>query len=170
MIKRLMTKILLMIVTLFISILSLSAQETGTSIQIPSIDVYSQIVNAPLSTALQTWDVSHLRNNVGHMEYTPWFGNNGNIVLGAHSVASDGSRDVFYELDSVAVGDEIIINDNGTTYIYEVTETTTVGFEDTSIILSREGQTLTLITCDPASDNGSNFYSRRHVVFAVRKG
>ena len=165
--KRLVVITILCVFSLLSAIPSLANE---TRIEIPSIGVNSAIVNAALSSELGTWDVSHLYHTVGHMEYTPWFGSAGNSLLGGHSVASNGSPDVFYDLDKVAVGDEITIHDSGSTFRYQVTDTRVVEFTDVSIIYDRGGETLTIFTCQVQSHDGNGFYSRRHVIFANRIG
>lgn len=71
------------------------------------IIVYVAIVLAPIQTP---------------PSLTSWFGEAGNILLGGHSVALDGSQDALYNLDKVQVGNLITINDNGNHYMYQITE------------------------------------------------
>jgi LPXTG-site transpeptidase (sortase) family protein len=168
-----MYKSVLTLLTLSISVLIFlsvpaRAQAAETRISIPSISVDALIVNAPLSNELQTWDVSHLAMNVGHLEYMGWFGENGNIVLAGHSVAANGSADIFYHLDKVKIGDEITVEDAGVTYRYVVTLIRNVDRTDISILASGDVETITLFTCDVSSYSGDGTYNRRDVVVAQR--
>jgi LPXTG-site transpeptidase (sortase) family protein len=170
MVKKLIT--LSMVITILVigqQSHTVLAQDTRlATIVIPSIGVEAPVVNAPFSRALETWDVSHLDMTVGHLEDMPWFGSGGNVPLGAHSVDSTGSPEVFYNLDAVQLGDEIIITEGNTAYHYIVLETRIVHETDLSILEDRSTETLTLFTCQTGSyDSTTNEYSRRYVVIAV---
>ena len=163
--------VVLIISSLFIGQMSIQAQDAAVTISIPSIHVTAPIVHAPYSLELGTWDVSHLYMNVGHMEFTPWVGMGGNIVLGAHSeTIGEAAPDIFYNLNAVRVGDEIIITIDGVNYVYRVVKTRTVASTDISILNATSTEVLTLFTCDIGSYGGNGKYGRRHVVIAQRIG
>ena len=52
--------------------------------------IFSRVIESYLDG--QSWDISQLRTNVGHLEGTSWLNQNGNIVLAAHVELSDGTR------------------------------------------------------------------------------
>jgi sortase A len=159
--------LLIILAGLFFSYGTAHAQTSETVISIPSIEVNASIVEVPLSTKLRTWDVSHLAMTVGHLERTAWFGQPDNIVLAGHSENTSGQPDIFYDLDAVQVGDEIIVQSEDITYRYTVKRLDTVASNDLSILYSADVETLTLFTCDISSYTGSS-YTRRHVVIAER--
>lgn len=153
------------LISLIFAVGQSNAQE-GTSISIPSIGVEAQIVTAPLTPDLTTWDVSHLYMNVGHLIGTGWFGTGSNIVLGGHSETSSLAPDIFYNLDGVQVDDIITVNANGTQYQYIVTQVYSVSQFDVSIAYPTQHEQLTLITCQRDSYDGSQ-YQNRVIVVAV---
>ncbi len=141
------------------------APSEDTSIFIASIGV-----NAPVITAIlrdSTWDVTQLGTNVGYLQGTSWVGDVGNMVLSGHVEMSDGRTGVFSTLDEIAIGDTVIITENGQEYAYVVRETKYVDPTDLSVVYPTRTETLTLITC---SDYNflSNAYETRFVVIADR--
>jgi LPXTG-site transpeptidase (sortase) family protein len=94
-----------------------------------------------------SWDVSQIRANVGHLQGTSWVGQNGNVVLSGHVERADGSAGVFANLDLVQVGDPIRLTVNGQERRYNVTEIRTTTPEDLSPIMPTRSERLTLITC-----------------------
>lgn len=146
-----------------------NAQE-NTTIVIPSINVSAAVVPifvSQMSNGDVTWDTRHLSMNVGHLSGLPWFGQGSNVVLGGHSELERGKPDVFYQLDAVTVGQEIIVYTGGQEYRYRVIETRVVNARDLSILMPTDGERLTLFTCDLGSYTGSD-YSNRFVVIAER--
>lgn len=143
-------------------------QEVIATISIPSINVEASVVNIDIVTLPsgdRTWDTSVIRREVGYFVGTAWFGQGSNVVLGGHSELEYRSPTVFYELDQVQVGDEIIVTVNDVELVYIVTETTLVGEYDLWVIQPTRGERLTLMTCDITSYNEDG-YSRRAVVIA----
>ncbi|GAB5426387.1 MAG: hypothetical protein Crog4KO_35340 [Crocinitomicaceae bacterium] len=104
---------------------------------------------------------------VGHFEYIPWFGEGGNIVLGGHSTDIQQNPDIFYDLEDVEIGDEIIVYANGHEYRYQITAVYEVAYNDLSVLYQTEEHQLTIITCDVDSYDGNmGSYTRRTVVTA----
>lgn len=162
-----LTLIALLIACTGIFLSDVQAQSPSGQIVIPSIGVDVAIVPTYLSFDLGTWDVSELSMNVGHFEYLPWFGEGGNVVLGGHSTDVQQNPDAFYLLDSVSVGDEIIVYANNTEYRYQVTRLFEVNYDDISVLYRTEEHQLTLITCDVDSyDDNAGSYARRTIVVA----
>lgn len=143
-------------------------QEVVATISIPSINVSAPIVNIEivnLPSGHRTWDTSTIRREVGFFVGTAWFGQGGNTVLGGHSELEYRSPTVFYELDQVQVGDEIIVTVDGRECVYIVTETFLVTEYDLWVIQPTSTERLTLMTCDITSYTEDG-YSRRAVVVA----
>lgn len=142
--------------------------DMGARISIPSIDVDAPIVQIGIRAfpgGEVTWDTTNLTSEVGHLEGLSWFGEGGNVVLGAHSELADRVPTVFYELDEVAIGDQITITQADTTWTYEVTAIRQVDFRDLSILYPTRSERLTLMTCTPESLAGG-IYNRRTVIIA----
>lgn len=145
------------------------AGRTRPLIEIPAIEVSAPIVNVPIRALPQgvTWDTSRLYMTVGYLEKTPWFGDGGNTVLGGHSERARGEADIFWELDQLVSGDEIIVTVDEQERHYLVDRVFTVEHDDLSILRPTPHEQLTLFTCDTESyntDDGS--YNNRIVVVA----
>jgi LPXTG-site transpeptidase (sortase) family protein len=146
----------------------LSAADDGVRVQIPTIDVNAVITPIELRVFPDgnvTWDTSQLRWDVGYFEGTAWFGEGSNIVLGGHSELEGRRPAVFYELDAVEVGDEIIITERNDRRQYTVTRVFEVDVDNLDVVMPTSSERLTLITCDTDSLNDGR-YSRRVVVIA----
>lgn len=142
------------------------AYDAGVAISIPSIDVNAPIVTLPIRDLPhgRTWDTSGLSMAVGYMEHTAWFGQGGNVVLGGHSELGRGQADIFYHLDQVAVGDEIIIYLDGSERRYVVASVFSVDQNDVSIVRPTPHEQLTIMTCDLESFDSGNYNNRVVVV------
>jgi len=154
----------------FISLNILTAHAGGSlSISIPAIGVDAPIVTIGIRTFSDgsvTWDTTNLTTQVGYLDGTSWFGEGGNIVLGGHSELAERAPAVFYRLDELVVGDEIIINTGNGERRYTITRTFDVDAFDLSIVYPTNHEQLTIMTCDTSSYvNGA--YTRRTVVIAV---
>jgi LPXTG-site transpeptidase (sortase) family protein len=167
-----MTRMLGVVITLaLICFASLPVlADAPTTIEIADIGVSGIIVPVYIQSTPNgsTWDVSGLRMNAGLLTGLGTFGQ-GNAVIGAHSEATDGSADLFYNLDAVQVGSQIVINVNGQLLTYEVQEVYRVGATDLRPLYPTQEERLTLITCDRGSySSEAGTYSQRVVVVAHR--
>jgi LPXTG-site transpeptidase (sortase) family protein len=144
-----------------------SANGDGASITIPSLDLTASIVNLPLDSSLGTWNTAQLGDNVGHFQYTPWLGENGNIVLGGHATDEDGTPSVFYALPAVRVGDLITLHVGDQDVNYVVRRVRSVAVNDLSVLYSSSSETLTLLTCSGFNPN-TRTYERRLAIVADR--
>lgn len=143
---------------------------TGARLSIPSIEVDAPIVTLGIrafSNGDVTWDTTEITSQVGFLDGMAWFGQGGNTAIGGHSELADRVPAVFYQLDQVAVGDDIFVTVDGNQIHYRVTNTFTVRYTDLTILYPTSAEQLTLFTCDTASFNGGN-YTRRDVVVAER--
>jgi sortase A len=111
------------------------------------------IANAPIISSTERWA---LEEGVIHLPGTsfPWSGGaQTNVFLAAHRLGYEGtgSRLIFYKLNELAVGDEVVLKDrDGKKYRYEVTETFEVNpGEDWVTGQVRGRDMVTLQTCTP---------------------
>lgn len=132
-------------------------------ILIPSAAVAARII--PVYLDGQSWDVSLLGENVGHLQGTAWFDRPGNVVLSGHVERADGQRGVFSSLKMLQPGDTIIVEYNQQQMRYTVIENTNVEPQDLTPLYPTTDSRLTLITCD-GYDFLSNTYQERTVVIA----
>lgn len=133
----------------------------------PKVGINATIVDVFLDG--QSWDVSQLGTNVGHLQGTGWFGRTGNIGLAGHVEMGDGRVGVFRNIDQMQKGDPIFLQLGDLKQDYVVTEVKRVKPDDLSILAPTTVDTITLITCDlGAYDLLQNNYLDRIVVVAER--
>ena len=157
-----------MAVFVFIGIISHPVVAQENRIEIPSLEVNTEIIPIYIRPIYghTTWDTRRLYDNIGHLNGTGWFGQNKNVVLAGHSETIDRLPNVFYNLANIEVGAEIYVYANGTAYHYVVTSLEWVVPTDLTSVLPTGHDQLTLITCDTDSyDNGT--YEKRLVVRAL---
>jgi sortase A len=111
------------------------------------------IYNVPVFSSNSQWA---LDNGIQHVPETslPWTNTEQkNVYLAGHRLGYEGtdSRLVFYELDELGVGDEVVLKDRqGELYRYRVSETFLVGPADTWVMGEVRGRDMvTLQTCTP---------------------
>lgn len=153
-----------MMVVLFVPVAAaVEAQDTSLGqISIPALEFQSDIVLAPV--VMPTWDVSHIGTRVGYLERTGWFGQPGNTVLAGHATTPDLQPSVWYALDILAQGDEIVVTTGPLELHYAVAGVYRVHETDVSLVLPTQHEQLTLITCAVDSWNGQIFTERIIVV------
>ncbi|WP_404429427.1 class D sortase [Sutcliffiella horikoshii] len=84
-----------------------------------------------------------LVKGVGHVPGTLLPGGGGNIVLSGH-------RDtVFRRLEELEVGDKVVFEFGGAAYTYKISRIRIVDKEDTSVVVPRPKEILTITTCYP---------------------
>jgi sortase (surface protein transpeptidase) len=141
-------------------------------VRIPSIGVDAPVEMVGL-TSDHAMDVPKSWSNVGWYRdgYRP--GEPGNAVLAGHLDTSSGGPAVFWSLDDVQPGDEVVVEyGNGDSYTFAVEGQETYQYDAQGPIIDRIfGESLTadlnLVTCDGAWDHGRATYSHRLVVFAT---
>ncbi len=119
---------------------------------IPKIKIKTPIVwgSAPDESSMLT----SLQRGVAHYDFTalPSDGQ-GNVFIAGHSsylLWDKGKyKDVFANLDRIAVGDQVAVTYKGLVYIYEATATKVVNPTDISVLAQTPNPTLTLMTCVP---------------------
>lgn len=127
--------------------------ETALSLIIPRLNLDGTIV--------QGIDVEALKQGVGQLPngITP-ADSVGNVVLAAHN---DVYGQLFRNLDALAAGDTMQLRTQTGVHTYRVTEQRIVEPNDVSVLQTRQGATLTLISCYPYQVN-----SHRIIIFADR--
>lgn len=135
------------------------------SLYIPGAGVSAPII--PVYLSGESWDVTQLGDNVGHLEGTAWLDKPGNIVLSGHVERRNGRPGIFASLNNLAAGDEIILLVEGSERRYRVSELKTVEPDDLTPLYPTTSDVLTLITCDEY-DFLQNTYQKRTIVVAER--
>lgn len=127
-------------------------QQTGFSIEIPSIKVFSKVIPG-VDPFNQAEYLDKLKDGVAHAKNTKLPGEGGTVFLFAHS--SDVPwritryNTAFFKLDFVKVGDEILINRNGKEFKYKVYDKKTVWPSEVGYLKEDQGDILILQTCTP---------------------
>lgn len=134
-----------------------------TTIFIPRAGIISTVIEAYLDG--QSWDISQLRTNVGHLEGTSWIDEPGNVVLSGHVEMADGRPGVFANLSELVLDDLIVIKSDEREIQYVVTEKYITIPTDLTPLYPTDTERLTLITCD-SYDFLSNSYLERMVIIA----
>lgn len=107
-------------------------------IEIPELSIRYPVMEGTTASVLNA--------GIGHISETAGIGEVGNCVLCGHNGSRYGT--FFTPLNQIETGDEVtIIDKNGQTHIYEVTETAVVDPYDNSIKVQGEKKELTLFTC-----------------------
>lgn len=144
---------------------ALNPAACATTLHLPTIRTVSPLTYFPVANG--TWDISPWEQEIGHFQYTDWFGT-GNTVVGGHSTMPDGTAGIFTRLDKLEPGDPIYIEQTGQITIYIVQRIYVTHERDLTPVYDANRR-LTLITCDPPSWNPAlGRYEDRVIVEAVR--
>jgi len=133
-------------------------------LQIPSLGRSMSMVNIPRTES--GWDLTWLEGQAGFLDGTAYPTWSGNTVLTGHAFLADGMPGPFVNLDELGWGDQIIIDNDAATYVYEVRERYFVTPEDISGFKDEDIDWLTLITCYQYDEEQQKFLWRT-VVRAV---
>jgi sortase A len=97
-------------------------------------------------------------------------GEKGNAVMAGHLDTETGSKAVFYDLNKLIIGDEIMVEDqDGKVYKYKVVNTGSYDYNKfpiEQVFGKTEKAMLNLITCQGTWNQASQNYSQRYVVYA----
>jgi LPXTG-site transpeptidase (sortase) family protein len=143
----------------------LLAPVTPTTLFIPTLGVNAPVIQVYLNG--ESWDISQLGMNIGHLQGTAWLDQPGNIALSGHVEMRDGRQGIFANLGTLQVGDLVILRRGDEERRYAVREIKTTSPDDLSVLYSTSSEQLTLITCDEY-DFLQNAYLERVVVVADR--
>lgn len=117
-------------------------EEIDATLFIDSISIEGKIYQGESS---KTIDVGFW-----HFPLSKFPGQKGNAVIIGHRFQYlPPAKNTFFNLDKIAVGDEIVIKHNEGDWKYIVTETKVVDDNDLSVVRDSEDYRLTLITCTP---------------------
>lgn len=108
---------------------------------------------------IQGTEEKQLSQGVGHVLSSVLPGENDNLVLAGHRETS------FRGLDKLIIGDLIHIQTDLGEFTYEIDNTRIVEDDDTSVIISTDYASLTLVTCYPFNWAGSA--PQRYIVTAT---
>jgi LPXTG-site transpeptidase (sortase) family protein len=163
---RRIINIALAIILIIVLVTPVGASNQPT-ITISSLNIAREIKEFRLSGG--TWTIDPWEKGIGHLEATGWFDNPTNIVLAGHSTMPNGKPGVFATLNSLAVGQEIVLFDGNTDRHYQVSDIRVVPVDDVSVVMPTDHERLTLITCEIGSfDEASQGYTQRLVIIADR--
>lgn len=107
-------------------------------IRIPRIGINQVIVEGT--------DTPDLRKGPGHYIGTPLPGQDGNASVAGHRTTYGHP---FYNLDSVKVGDPIVVATLQGIFVYDTTKTWVVSPNDTAVLKNAFANLITLTTCNP---------------------
>src|SRR5688500_19039377 len=134
-----------------------------TTIFVPRAGIFSRVIESYLDG--QSWDISQLRTNVGHLEGTSWLDQPGNVVLSGHVEMADGRPGVFANLSELTVDDIIVLTASGDEHRYIITRVYSTTPTDLQPLMPTTTDRLTLITCE-SYDFFTDSYLERTIVVA----
>ncbi len=140
------------------------AQAADMLLEIPRLKLNTDVVGVPL--AQNGWNVSWLGSSIGWLEGSAFPTWQGNSVLTAHVVDSNGLPGPFMRLNDLRWGDEIILRAWGETYVYQVRSVETVKPDQHGVFSHQDKSWLTLMTC-AGYDEKQAAYRYRVLVKAV---
>ena len=112
--------------------------EQAQRIQIPAIAVDAPVVEG------DDWEA--LKEGAGHHTGSANPGERGNCVISAHN---DIFGEIFRDLPTVELGDEVFVHTASQSYRYVVTQKRFIAPTDVSVLGPTSGPVLTLLTCYP---------------------
>ncbi|MDZ7587235.1 MAG: sortase [Patescibacteria group bacterium] len=123
------------------------------SLEIPKIGARAQVILNVNSGEKKEYQAD-LKQGVAHAAGTYLPGMDGSVTLFAHSTDIEANvglyNAVFYRLDELVPGDEIVVWFLGEKKVYQVTGSRVVSPDDVSMFRSeKNGEKLYLITCTP---------------------
>lgn len=117
-------------------------EELNTSIHIENINVEGKIYQGISSLTMDT--------GFWHFPISKFPGEKGNTVIIGHRFMNlPPSKDTFFNLDKISIGEKIEIKHHEGTFTYIVVEKKEVEPNDVSVIQDTEDYRVTLITCTP---------------------
>ena len=138
-------------------------------IQIPSLNVETELVNVPLTD--NTWQVEWLGDRAGLLSGSAVPGK-GLSIIAAHNTLNDTAYGPFALLSTLDKNAMILVNDkNNHSQIFRVFANELLdadGMEELLAIAEKEENTLVLVTCENENMNGG--YLNRRVIFAKAAG
>ena len=143
------------------------------SFSIPSIDVENAKVESVGLDKENKMDIPKDENNVAWYNLGVKPGETGNAVIAGHYDKKSGDPSVFYNINKLKPGDELIVTDEkGKELVFAVTEVKTYELSDfplQEVFGIGTKPRLNLITCEGNFDTSSKLYSHRLVVYSELK-
>jgi LPXTG-site transpeptidase (sortase) family protein len=124
-----------------------AAVPVQNSVVIPSMLLNTPILEGTIRNEYKTLDQGVWRWPDGS---TPDKG--GNTILVGHRFTYTNPRGIFYELNKVAIGDQIGVFWSGKEYLYTVVSTSVISPSQTDILNQTTQSEITLYTCTPTWD------------------
>jgi len=138
---------------------------TEMTLEIPVLGVEVPITGVPFKNG--DWNVNWLWKQAGWLEGTAFPTSSGNSVITSHVYLPTGKPGPFVGITNLRWGDQILIQNDGTTYVYEVRSIKRVKPESVSLVMKHETLSwLTLLTCQGYNAQ-ENSYDYRVAVKAV---
>ena len=139
------------------------------NLKIPKINIDSQIEEVE-DDSQGRMDVPKDAMNVAWYKLGYKIGEGGSAVLAGHFDMADGSPAIFYDLEKLEVGDEILTTtETGQEFRFKVTDKKSYDFDKVpmqEIFLSDDKARLNLITCEGIFNKSDKNYSKRLVIFS----
>lgn len=139
------------------------------SLAIPKLGVTAVVEQVGLDKD-KNMDVPKDDMNVGWYQYGVKPGEKGNAVIAGHFDTREGTPAVFYQLEKLLPGDEIVVTDtNGGIYTFVIEEINTYKtnkFPIQKVFGKADQPYLQLITCEGVFDKAIKQYNERLVVRA----
>jgi len=128
-------------------------------IRIPAIDLDLPVLN-PATRDIAALD-EVLKDGPARYVDSALLGEKGNILIFGHSshlpVVHNAMYKAFNRVPDLKEGDTVEIEGEGKVYTYRVLEVRSVNAEEGIIDLSREGNRLTIVTCDTLTSKSARF-------------
>lgn len=138
----------------------------GVELIVPAAGIYAPVIRVYLDG--QSWDVTNLGANVGHLQGTAWLNTGpGNIALAGHVETAEGRNGVFASVKNLKQGDLVILKNGREERRYRVSSVSTVAPNDLTPLYPTATEQLTLITCG-SYNFFQDAYQDRIVVVAER--
>lgn len=124
---------------------------------IPSLNVHTPLVESAVLG--NTWDISTFFDEVAHLEGTAPPGTEGNTVIAGHITHGRGYGP-FRTLETIQMGEYVIVKDYDVEYTYRVVEMVEVDPSDIEWTQPTDDAVLTLITCGNWNQARRTYLSR----------
>jgi sortase A len=108
-------------------------------------------------------DLGTLAYGPGHWPGTPSPGNRGNTVFPGHRTTNTRP---FWDIDRIAVGNEVIFTTPAGRFTYRVTETLIVGSRDTWVVGQTPDASFTILACHPKGSAKQRYVVKGKLVSA----
>lgn len=135
-------------------------------IRIPAIDLDLPVSN-PSTRDIEELDAV-LKNGPARYVDSALLGEKGNVLIFGHSshlpVVHNQMYKAFNKIPDLKAGDSISVEGNGTVFEYRVTSVTKVDADEGIIDLAKEGNRLTIVTCDTLTGKSARFVLEAELV------